>query len=244
MVFGRETAEIGESLILYKSNCIMCDTEFRHKTRGNAYCSSPCRNRRSKVLAGKVAFGPELPPGHYMCRGCVRLLPESSFGVIESAKRLSDFPSRRRQKRCKECVQVESKTRDRASRGHPLVGPLPYSGKPIGSTYIHRGYLLEKVGYGKDAHHRANKEGWVFQHILVAEEKYGIPITRDFTIHHRNGNRSDNSPANLELRVGNHGKCADVAPVLIQNEEIWKLIVEHADRLGYDFVKRDERGSA
>nr|DAP03152.1 MAG TPA: HNH endonuclease [Caudoviricetes sp.] len=215
----------------------MCDTEFKHKTRGNAYCSSPCRNRRSKVLAGKITFGPDLPPGHHMCRKCVRLLPESMFGVIESDKRLADFPSRRRQKQCRDCSRVESKTRDRASRGHPLVGPLPYSGKPIGATYVtSKGYVMEKVGYGKDAHHRATKEGWVFQHILVAEEKFNIPITRDFTIHHRNGNRADNSPINLELRVGNHGKGADVGPALLAVEEVRQSIVDHLVEMGYSII--------
>ena len=222
----------------------MCDAEFEHSLKSKKTCSNECRNRRSKVDCGYVMFGPDLPPGMKVCRGCCQLLPLERFGRIETEKRLSRPPSQQVQARCFDCTRVKQFMWSREKDGHPPMGPLPKLSKPIGSTYARRGYVREKVGIDGRAHHRADKYGWVFQHILVAEEKYGIPITRDFTIHHRNGNRSDNSPANLELRVGNHGKCADVAPALIANEEVWGLIVEHADRLGYDFVKREERESA
>jgi len=66
-------------------------------------------------------------------------------------------------------------------------------------------------------HPRADRHGWVFQHIVIAEKKYGFPITRDFTVHHVNGSRSDNRPENLELRWGNHGKGADVLPGLLRD---------------------------
>lgn len=52
---------------------------------------------------------------------------------------------------------------------------------------------------------------------MIAEEKYGITITRDFTVHHINGDRSDNRAENLDLRWGNHGKGADVLPALLRD---------------------------
>lgn len=46
-------------------------------------------------------------------------------------------------------------------------------------------------------HPRANKWGFVYQHILVAEEKIGRPLNAKEVVHHLNGNPSDNNPDNL-----------------------------------------------
>lgn len=88
--------------------------------------------------------------------------------------------------------------------------------RPEGYTLNHRGYVIIKAS----GHHRADKYGWTYEHILVAEKKYGFLITREFTVHHRNGERSDNRPENLELRYGNHGKGADVLPALLRLPEM------------------------
>jgi len=48
-------------------------------------------------------------------------------------------------------------------------------------------------------HHRANKAGYVFEHILVAEEKYGRPIVNGEIIHHLDHNKKNNDPDNLVI---------------------------------------------
>jgi hypothetical protein len=50
-------------------------------------------------------------------------------------------------------------------------------------------------------HARARTGNYVFEHILVMEELLGRPLHRDETVHHRNGVKDDNRPANLELWV-------------------------------------------
>ncbi len=112
-------------------------------------------------------------------------------------------------------MKSSARTRNRLRRGLPEDAPRAalVDKLPVGTTRVHRGYVLVRV----DEHHRADRYSWVYQHILVAEKKYGIRITRDFTIHHKNGDRGDNRPANLELRFGNHGKGADVLPGLLRD---------------------------
>ena len=48
-------------------------------------------------------------------------------------------------------------------------------------------------------HHRAHLDGYVFEHIVVAEAKVGRPIRRHEVVHHINGVKHDNRPENLEV---------------------------------------------
>jgi len=48
-------------------------------------------------------------------------------------------------------------------------------------------------------HPRARTKGYVFEHILVVEEKLGRHLESFENVHHRNGVRDDNRLGNLEL---------------------------------------------
>jgi len=52
----------------------------------------------------------------------------------------------------------------------------------------------------------ALNDSHVLEHRLVMARKLGRPLLRTETIHHIDGNHSNNAPENLQLRQGKHGK--------------------------------------
>jgi hypothetical protein len=73
--------------------------------------------------------------------------------------------------------------------------------KPIreiaGAGYVHHGYRVVPVA--ADLRHLTPGETSVAEHRLVMAQLLGRPLTADESVHHRNGDRLDNRPENLEL---------------------------------------------
>lgn len=60
----------------------------------------------------------------------------------------------------------------------------------------------------------ANGDGYVLEHRLALARKLGRPLLSTETVHHIDGDRLNNTPDNLQIRQGKHGKnvvmcCAD-----------------------------------
>ena len=70
------------------------------------------------------------------------------------------------------------------------------------------GRSLHGKGYIKirlPEHPRANKHGYVLEHIAVWEKINGIPVPEGMSIHHLNGIKDDNRPENLQaMDKANH----------------------------------------
>jgi hypothetical protein len=64
-----------------------------------------------------------------------------------------------------------------------------------GGRTVHRGYVYIIVA----GHPRANANGYVLEHIVVAEQMLGRPLREDEHVHHLSGDRGDNRPANLQV---------------------------------------------
>jgi hypothetical protein len=86
-------------------------------------------------------------------------------------------------------------------------------------------------------HHRARKNGYVFEHIIVAEEKIGRKLQKNEHVHHINEVKTDNSPSNLMVidiaehsRIHGVGKRTGVyKKCIICNKEFYRK-PSHAKR--------------
>lgn len=65
-----------------------------------------------------------------------------------------------------------------------------------GRTIASNGYVLVRVGVG---HHLADVRGYAYEHRLVAEAALGRPLRDDEEVHHRDEDKTNNDPANLDV---------------------------------------------
>lgn len=80
-----------------------------------------------------------------------------------------------------------------------------------GRSVASNGYVLIKVG---TAHHLADVRGYAYEHRLVAEQKISRRLLPGEQVHHKNENKQDNRPENLEVMASGaehfvHHRAAD-----------------------------------
>lgn len=90
------------------------------------------------------------------------------------------------------------------NRRRPQRGPA----NPLwrgGRTKLH-GYIAIRLADDDPMVSMRIDNGYVLEHRLLMARSLGRPLTRTETVHHINGDRTDNRLENLQLRQGQHGR--------------------------------------
>lgn len=96
--------------------------------------------------------------------------------------------------------------RNRIYRNAGPRGPNPNLAGENNPAWKGGRYLEPEKGYvmvRNRSHPRARANGYVLEHILVAEQMLGRPLTPEEEVHHKNRDRADNRPENLQV-FANH----------------------------------------
>ncbi len=85
--------------------------------------------------------------------------------------------------------------------------------------YVQKPYIIKK-GYKKVLlynHPRADKKGYVFEHIIIAEATIGRPLKDGERCHHIDGNRLNNHPSNIQVFNSHSDHIKNGHPTLVQD---------------------------
>lgn len=89
----------------------------------------------------------------------------------------------------------------RGGEPHTVTKPVsPRSGE--NSPRWKGGRIIDKNGYVKvytGEHHPSGARKYRLEHRIVMEQQLGRPLKRHEIVHHKDGNRQNNDPSNLEI---------------------------------------------
>jgi hypothetical protein len=212
-----------------RATCVQCGKEFRRQANTSGrYCSSECwyasatrpeMRRRGCAVCGEE-FKPLTEAQKTCSRRCAAVVRTTAPKVcpVCGSEFKSNNPAQKTcsrecgytirgtripEQRCERCGKVIIK----GYRGQRFCSHQCRT-RPLGSKRHIHGYVQIRVGRG---HPGADSQGWIFEHREVLARHIGRPLEKHETVHHKNGDRTDNHIENLELRVGRHGKGASHA---------------------------------
>lgn len=189
--------------------CWRCDSPDVVNTKGPAVCA-PCRE-----LSHKREMAKPRPAFRYNCRTCGREYVTRSRNrncphcVFESLKHPCADCGQQCDSRAERCLACSSARSPKSHESPHWKG---------GRTKTFQGYVLIKA----HGHPRARKSGgnYVREHILVMEAILGRYLLPGESVHHKNGQRDDNRPENLELWVKSQPAGQRAADLLAWAREI------------------------
>lgn len=91
-------------------------------------------------------------------------------------------------------------------RANPAIRGEKHGSWKGGVVRTGQGYLAERITPEDVFYGMAARSGYVLQHRIVMAKSVGRALRQTETVHHINGDKTDNRIENLQLRQGKHGR--------------------------------------
>ena len=173
-------------------NCENCSVVFRPKREEQRFCSRTCwydvtRNAEKKCGCCGLAFKAKYAQQQFCCVECKNKgIAKDKTVICAVCQSVFERPHGKTRAYCSR--SCSNKARAKGMKKTEIA----LDARVIGDTTIStHGYVQVRINGKK-----------VMQHRLVMENVIGRPLERHERVHHKNGDRQDNRPENLELWVG------------------------------------------
>jgi ribosomal protein S19 len=215
-------------------NCAECKTDFemlyKYRNQGRKFCSVSCgakSSARAKYKDSSVQLN---------CEHCSKEFVVTAF-IAKTRKYCSDPCKREAQKvpaphfDCKQCGK--NFTASRKQSGSWNYDAKYCSRECVKNSQRKEGWCTDKHGY-KYAVFNGKQ---VFEHRAIMESMIGRKLAPEETVHHINGDRADNRPANLELWSSRHGKGQRVSDKVAFAVSLLQQYPEYLEEQGFCLTK-------
>ena len=188
---------------MFKLHCHLCGKDFKAKNNKSKYCSDKCKYRKGNL---KKIEKRKTNKKYNNCEYCGNIFSVRDHRHVTCSESCRNKrKSLRFKKQLKTCKFTGCKLKGRCNK----YCYHHYNLTRIGEDYFNKRHTNKPVGWKfkiATGYIKIKEESgnWILEHHKVIKEIIGRHLIKNESVHHINGDRSDNRPENLELWSKSH----------------------------------------